>query len=144
MLRAAAGEKVPKALFSSFKGILNVHADTAAFHSWIGFHYSWPAQPLGSGAGRSPYTLRIHSQAALTQARHRARRRGGTPGLSLSGVTDLPRCEAAAVTKRAVFYGDLCESWRVISPSRFIRAIGNPGGGACPVVDRKQNCQSSA
>lgn len=35
MLKATAGEKVPKGLFSSFNGILNVHTDTAAFHSCL-------------------------------------------------------------------------------------------------------------
>lgn len=78
MLKAAAGERVPKGLFSSFRGILNVHADTAAFHSCVSAgSASIIHGPLQPGAGRSPYTLCIYP----TPTRHRARRRGGTPAL---------------------------------------------------------------
>lgn len=142
MLKAAAGERVPKGRFSSFKGILNVHADTAAFHSCVSAgSASIIHGPLGPA--RAAHLTRY----AFIRPQH-ATGHGAEEGLrrfqdSLSGVTDLPRCEAAAVTKRAVFYRDLCESWRVISPSRFISAIGNPGGGACGrVIDRKR--ESSA
>lgn len=103
MLNAAAGEKVPKGLFSSFKGILNVHADTAA--SPLDRVPLFMARSAAS-ARRRPLTLHAkHSFAGRADS-------NTPPGTaprrdfqdSLRGVTDLPRCEAAAVTKRAVFY----------------------------------------
>lgn len=82
----------------------------------IRFHYSCTAQALESGLGRSPYTLRIHSQARLTQTRQRAWSRGGTPALprlsaalSPSGVADLHRWEA---TEERILQRVMCMAYR--------------------------------
>lgn len=97
----------------------------------VGFHYSCTAQPLESGLGRSPYTLRIHLQALLTETRHRA----PSPGaLSLGPTPALPVC---TFSKRCGRFTQVGRSGRAYFTEIYVKAgmlydyldlcgIGNP------------------